>query len=86
VKNSHTVSNRKTGVVLVAGRNDLDLGTLREGDANNDDRVSIIDFSILAAGFSPLYDARADFNQDGSVTIIDFSRLAQNFGVQGDCK
>ncbi len=84
VKNSHALST-KTNVTLVTGLNQVELGTLREGDSNNDDKVSIIDFSILAAGFSPGYDARADFNQDGQVTIIDFSRLASNFGLRGGC-
>lgn len=85
VKNSHTLSNRRTGVTLVAGTNTVDFGTLREGDANNDDFVTIVDFSMLAAGFFPSYNAAADFNQDGYVNINDFSLLALNFGANGDC-
>jgi hypothetical protein len=85
VKNSHTLSTGKTGVVLVTGTNAVDFGALREGDANNDDFITIVDFSVLAAGFFPAYDARADFNQDGYVNINDFSLLALNFGAHGDC-
>ena len=84
VKNSHTVSNLKTGVVLVAGANAVDLGTLREGDANNNDFVNITDFSILASVFMTS-DARADFNQDGIVNINDFVLLRDNYFVSGEC-
>jgi hypothetical protein len=84
VKNSHTLRNLKSAVVLVAGTNPVDLGTLVEGDANDDNVVNIKDFSILAAGFYPAYDARADFNADGYVNISDFSLLVTNFGLYGD--
>ena len=85
VKNSHTLSARRPGVTLVTGVNAVDFGTLREGDANNDDFITIVDFSILATGFLPSYDVRADFNQDGYVNINDFSLLSTNFGGHGDC-
>ena len=84
VKNSHTLSNLRSSVTLAAGTNTLNFGTLREGDANDDDRVNITDFSILATGFNPQYDERADFNQDGFVNITDFSLLASNFGQSGE--
>jgi len=85
VKNSHTLSNKRTGVVLASGTNNVDFGTLREGDGNNDDYVTIVDFSLLSAGFFPSYNAAADFNQDGYVNINDFSLLSLNFGGHGDC-
>jgi len=87
VKNSHTLSNRRTGVTLLSGSNAVvDFGTLREGDANADDFVTILDFSILATAFGYLpADARADFDQNGYVNINDFSLLATNFGGHGDC-
>jgi hypothetical protein len=84
VKNSHTLCNLKSGVALVAGSNTIDFGTLVEGDANDDNVVNIKDFSILAAGFYPAYDARADFDEDGYVNISDFSLLVTNFGLYGD--
>ena len=67
----------------------LDFGTLRAGDANNDNKVTIVDFSILATTFGKSagdvgYDDRADSNGDGKVTIVDFSLLASNFGTNGD--
>jgi hypothetical protein len=84
VKNSHAVSSKKVGVLLVAGMNAVDLGTLREGDANNDDLINISDFVILRAVYSTS-DARADFNQNGIVEIGDFVLLRANYSAQGDC-
>jgi len=82
VKNAHTISNRIASVVLLPGPNDLDLGTLWEGDANDDDVVDITDFSILRLVFATA-DGRADFNQDGIVDILDFSLLRSNFAKHG---
>jgi hypothetical protein len=62
----------------------VDLGTLREGDANNDDLINISDFVILRAVYSTS-DARADFNQNGIVEIGDFVLLRANYSAQGDC-
>jgi len=89
VKNLHTLRNKKANVVIVYGVNTIDFGTLREGDANDDNAVDITDFSILRTAFGksqgqPGYDARADFNQDGQIDIADFSLLRTNFGQVGD--
>ena len=53
------------------------------GDATNDDRVNIADFSILGANFNqPLSGPdNADFNRNGTVEIGDFSILAANFNL-----
>ncbi len=83
VKSGHTLANIKNGVILSTGSNSVDFGTLLEGDANNDNCVSMVDFSILRTAFSTS-DARADFNQDGVVNILDFSLLRTNFGLCGD--
>jgi predicted peptidase len=83
VKNSHTLANRRS-VTLAAGSNAVSFGTLREGDANDDNCVTIADFEILAGAFFPSYDPRADFNQDGYVNVLDFSMLRENFAVCGD--
>ena len=86
------VKERRTLAVLRTGATEGDtvlFGTLSEGDANNDNRVTILDFSILATTFGKSagdvgYDDRADFNGDNRVTILDFSLLATHFGQQGD--
>jgi len=89
VKNPHTLRNVKYGVTLNAGDNNIDFGTLREGDANNDNRVSLVDFSILATAYDTgpadaHWDARADFNENDWIEIADFSLLATNYDRSGD--
>jgi hypothetical protein len=88
VKKSSTLQNKQT-ITLVGGSNDVDCGTLREGDANNNNVINILDFSILAGTFGKCegdngYDERADEGGDGCVNILDFSLLASNFGQAGD--
>jgi hypothetical protein len=73
---------------LASGANSVNFGTLRAGDVNNDNAVSLSDFSLLATTFNRTsgqagYDARADLNGDGAVTLADFSLLASNFNLVG---
>jgi len=87
VKNEHTLTVAYAAD-LVEGSNSIDFGNLPEGDADNNDVVTILDFSILSTSFglstgNPGYDDRADFNEDGSITIQDFSLLSTNFGAAG---
>lgn len=87
-KHSHTLQ-ACTSVTLEAGVNNVDFGLLREGDADGDNCVGLIDFSALAATFglcvgTPGFDARADFDNSGCVVLMDFSLLAVNFGACGD--
>lgn len=87
VKNSHTLRNTQT-VTFLQGQNTVSFGTLREGDANGDNFVTVTDFSTLVSTFAKCdgdagYDSRADFNNDGCVTLLDFSLLAANFGQAG---
>ena len=86
VKNIHTLQNKLT-IALVEGTNVVNFGTLKEGDANDNNFVNLNDFSILANTFSKCvgytgYDGRADFNESGCVTLPDFSLLSANF-LQG---
>jgi uncharacterized repeat protein (TIGR01451 family) len=88
VKGSHTLQNSQV-VTLTIGNNTVDFGILREGDANDDNFVTLLDFSILASTFGICegtlgYDDRADFNEDGCITLTDFSLLATNFGEGGE--
>lgn len=87
VKNSTTLQNCQS-VALVSGDNPVNFGTLLEGDANDDNCVQLVDFSVLATSFgtcagSPGFDARADFDLSGCVVLQDFSLLASNFGQCG---
>jgi len=88
VKGRHTLQNMGM-VSLSSGSNSVNLGQLREGDANDDNMITLLDFSLLAAKFGacsgyPNYDPMCDFNADGCTTIIDYSLLAGNFGQVGD--
>ena len=88
VKNSQTLQNCQH-VTLLAGDNPVNFGTLRAGDANDDNCVLLVDFSILVSTFSQCtggagFDARADFDGSGCVVLVDFSWLATNFSQCGD--
>jgi hypothetical protein len=88
VKHSHTLQNC-LNATLGSGTNNVDFGTLTEADADDNNCVALVDFSILATGFGTCwgdvgYDARADFDENGCVALVDFSRLSTNFGLCGD--
>jgi hypothetical protein len=88
VKHSHTLQTCQS-VTLAGGANLVDFGTLREGDANDDNCVLLVDFSILVSTFGRCtgnagFDGRADFDGSGCVVLVDFSLLATNFGQCGD--
>jgi hypothetical protein len=88
VKHSHTLQ-KCAPVTLAPGQNDVDFGTLLEGDADDNNCVALVDFSVLATAFTTcsgdaLYDARADFDDNGCVALVDFSLLSTNFGDCGD--
>lgn len=87
IKGRHSLSNIRRGVTLPAV-GVVEMGTLREGDASGDDRVSGVDFSILASAYATRrgeagWDARADFNDDGRITAADFSLLVSNYASEG---
>lgn len=75
-------------LTLTAGSNAANMGTMAAGDANGDNLISSLDFSILAGSFNlgsgaPGFQAGADFNGDGNVSSLDFSLLAGNFNTAG---
>ncbi|MBN1551520.1 hypothetical protein JW979_08625 [bacterium] len=91
VKNSHTLANCIRGIEIPRGGSTppIDFGTLREGDADNDNLVLSSDFFILRNTFNksmgdPGYDDRADFNEDDSVTSDDFFLLRNHYNQSGD--
>ena len=76
-------------VTLTVGENNISIGPMREGDADGNGLVNIIDFSILATAFGKLsgqagFNIAADFNNDGIINITDFSPLATSFGQSDD--
>ncbi|MBI2305017.1 MAG: SBBP repeat-containing protein, partial [Chloroflexi bacterium] len=55
----HALANRKTGVVVTAPSTSVDMGTLKEGDANMNGQVSIQDFGYLAKHYLAVGNADA---------------------------
>lgn len=70
-------------ISISTGLNTLDLGEFNGGDADGNNRVEAIDFSLLASVFNTATSI-ADFNGDGIVSALDFSILASNFNTAGD--
>ena len=63
----HTLINVRQGVVISAPSTAVDMGTLLEGNANDDDIVNINDFGILALSFMKSQgEAGYDLEQTGS--------------------
>jgi hypothetical protein len=88
VKNPQTLANSGTGAVIGSGTNQLEMGLLLTGDANNDNCVTLVDFNITKNSFgkalgNPGYDARADFSGDNVVNTVDFGLLRNNFALCG---
>ena len=82
----HTLINVKRNVVISTPSTAVDMGTLLEGNANDDIIINISDFGILAVSYmkmegEPGYDARADFDRNGIINISDFGLLAVNYMI-----
>jgi hypothetical protein len=80
----HTLLNVKRNIAIISPSSSVNLGTLLEGNANNNDRVNIQDFGLLSASYSKLagdpgYNAMADFDRNGRVNIQDFGLLSANY-------
>jgi parallel beta-helix repeat protein len=90
VKNWTSLSKLNTSVTLTDGNTTVvNFGSLLEGDANNDDKVNILDLSALGSAFGTStggagWNDKADFNRDGKVNILDLSALGSDYGLQGD--
>ena len=89
VKQAQALSRRASNVAFITNTaTSQSFGTLFTGDVNNDNAVTIVDFSILrtslglSAGQAG-YDERADLNGNTTVDILDFSLLRSNFGLAG---
>jgi hypothetical protein len=98
-KGPHATPNTNTtpgflaisGTLSIANLNTsvtAEMGTMRAGDANNDNVVEVLDFNILKNTFGksvsdPGFDPRADFNADNVVEVLDFNLLKLNFGQAG---
>ena len=84
VVSEHTLMNVKRNLIVSGPSTAVDMGTLLEGNANDDSIINISDFGILAVSYmkmegEPGYDARADFDCNGIINISDFGLLAVNY-------
>jgi hypothetical protein len=80
----HTLINVKRDVVISTPSTAVNMGTLLEGNANDDSIINISDFGILAVSYmkmegEPGYDARVDFDRNGIINLSDFGLLAVNY-------
>lgn len=88
-KSPKFLANAGTSISLGGALNaNLDMGTMRGGDADDSNVINVGDFNILRASFGfgvgdPSYDVRADFNDDGVVNSLDYTILAANFSQAG---
>ncbi len=89
VKGLHTLRNVLLDATITPGINGIDMETLLEGDAVNDNRVDGRDVSTLVAAFGKQqgqqgFAPRADFNEDDTVNASDVTLLRANLGRRGD--
>ena len=74
--------------VALPSASTVSFGQCNVGDANNDNFVTGLDFTILSGSFNlqssdPGFQIGADFNGDGFVTGLDFTILSGNFNTAG---
>lgn len=88
LKGAHSLGSLARNRSLETGVNSVEMGTLREGDTDDDEAVGEQDLRFVAGRFGLRlgeagYDAAADLSDDGVVDIRDVSLLAGNYGATG---
>ena len=90
IKNSHTLAIQALDVEILPGGSTglINFTTLAEGDANDDNTVTSLDFFILRDTYNKAlgedgYDARADFDENDMVTSNDFFLLRGHYNESG---
>jgi len=79
-----TLMNIKRGVAISAPQTSVDLGTLLQGDVNQDNIVDFDDYTVistcwLASKDQAEYNAGADFDRNGLINAADLSLFAANW-------
>lgn len=80
---------KKVTFNILPGTTELGPISLKNGDADGDNVVSVFDYILISLAFdtdasSPAWDPRADLDGDGAVTVFDYIILSNNFDVEGD--
>lgn len=89
VKQAHTLQKVLINQLIVGGNNTVNIGTLLNGDINNDNFISAIDLGALLSSYlkgvgDPGFLPNADLNGDGFVTALDLGILLFNYNVLGE--
>jgi hypothetical protein len=79
-----TLINVRKNVVISAPNTYVDLGTLLEGNANQDNIIDLDDYAILSMSWLTSksqveFDARTDFDRNGLINMADLWLLAANW-------
>ncbi len=80
----HTLLNVRRNVVIAGASTAVDLGTLAEGNADDNHTIHLTDFGVLAGAWQASageagYDSRADFDRNGEVNFSDLYLLCTNW-------
>jgi len=83
-RSESTLMNVKRSVVISAPNTSVDLGTLLEGNANQDNIIDLDDYAILstcwlASKAQACFDLRTDFDRNGLIDAADLCLLAANW-------
>lgn len=84
VKASHWLRVTLQNQTLSGGGTSGLIYSLKNGDVNGDNAVTLGDFAQLRAAYGTETSGPADLNGDGFVTLGDFAALRANYGFQGD--
>lgn len=76
-------------IQFLGGGTVVGTGTLKNGDCDGDNEVTLADFGILSAAFGAVvgdanWNLQADLDRDNEVTLADFGILSANFGEVGE--
>ncbi len=81
---------KKVGTISIgSGTTTLPTVTLKVGDADDDNSVTVFDYGMLSDAFDKAqgdagYNSAVDFDFDQAVTVFDYGYLSDNFDLSGD--
>jgi hypothetical protein len=90
IKNCTCLSELVTNVTIDIGApTEVYFSTIREGDAQESDKVDGFDFALLSSAYNTRsgdgnWNANADFDRSGKVDGFDFAMLSSNYNLRGD--
>lgn len=83
-RSNHTLTNVRRATTVLLPNTSVDLGTLLEGNADNDQAISLSDHALLSTCWQSLvsdldFNHNADFNRDGQIDILDLYLMVSNW-------